>query len=593
MTVVRKKKGAIASFFVFVRGGRLVPVVIGVGALFGVMLSLFVVVASNPILMQENATVPAKRYSALVYALLGVIGMLVIAVGVLAVNVIRRQRAERGVRLRQHAMDQAGVAILIVEDSGMILYANRSAHQLFGCGGDIKGIRFESLPITCKPVPLPDVLNTLIAERVVNLTGQLTGDEHSGMTFEVVGSLVGYGGRCYGCLFLQDRSERERREIDRQQSEKMEALGQLAGGVAHDFNNQLTAIMGYGALLAARLEGTESEKHVERIVTAAERSGVLTRQLLDFSRKNAATSDTVDMHKLIGDVVGLLSRSIDKQILLETDLLADPHVVTGDSAQLQNAVLNLALNSRDAMPAGGKIVFRTSNRELTPVTVIQEGIEATPGAYLRVTVTDNGCGMNEQVLKHIFEPFFTTKTADRGTGLGLSAVFGTVHAHAGTVVVQSEEGVGSSFDIYLPVGASAGDDGNGWMDIQQTVFVVDPSPHVRQEVSAFLEEMGVSTKTFAFGERAVRALLDSEVKPTLVVLGVSCPDLTGLQTFRLMRIHDPGVRVVVMAGDGEGEKAGTFLQAGALGMVDKPLSKDAWAGPLGEWLSIEREFASA
>ena len=239
------------------------------------------------------------------------------------------------------------------------------------------------------------------------------------------------------------------------QSEKMEAIGQLAGGIAHDFNNQLSGIMGYADILAGKLTDEKFKGHAEAIVRAAKRSADLIQQLLAFARKGKYLSVPVNLHKLISEVAVLLERSIDKRITIQQILKAGPCLATGDPTQLQNVLLNIAINARDAMPEGGTIIFETAVVTLDAQYCAKHPYDITPGRYVQVCVTDNGVGMDDQTQMHIFEPFFTTKQLGRGTGMGLAAVYGTIKNHHGAINVYSEVGHGTTFKVYLPLAESA------------------------------------------------------------------------------------------------------------------------------------------
>jgi signal transduction histidine kinase len=237
----------------------------------------------------------------------------------------------------------------------------------------------------------------------------------------------------------------------RKQAEKMQALGQLAGGIAHDFNNHLSAIMGFAEILAEQVEEDSLRSYAEMIALAATRSADLTRQLLAFARKGKYMAEPVDVHSIIAEVVTFLGRSIDKRITIRQNLSADPSSILGDASQIQNALLNLAINSRDAMPGGGELTFSTSSESLDETRCKGLSLDIIPGRYIKISITDTGKGIDQKNLQHLFEPFFTTKDVGEGTGMGLAAVYGTVRNHKGGISVFSRPGQGSTFDIYLPV----------------------------------------------------------------------------------------------------------------------------------------------
>ncbi len=230
----------------------------------------------------------------------------------------------------------------------------------------------------------------------------------------------------------------------------MEAVGRLAGGIAHDFNNLLMVIQGYADLLLDRLpEGDALRRNAEQIQMAGQRATSLTRQLLAFSRKQMLAPKILNVHSVVSDMEKILRRLIGEDIQLETASPADLWLVKADRSQIEQVIMNLAVNARDAMPTGGRLTIETGNVELDS-SFTHHSIVLAPGKYVMLAVTDNGCGMDAKTQAHIFEPFFTTKEKGKGTGLGLATVYGIVKQSGGYVWVYSEPGRGTSFKIYLP-----------------------------------------------------------------------------------------------------------------------------------------------
>jgi signal transduction histidine kinase len=247
-----------------------------------------------------------------------------------------------------------------------------------------------------------------------------------------------------------DVTETKALEAQLRQAHRMEAVGTLAGGIAHDFNNLLQAVQGYAELLLMKMrEGEEGYRELTEIGRAARRGGDLTRQLLTFSRKVDSRLQPVQLHRVLNDVRMLLERTIPKMIKIELRLAEDLHSVHADSSQLEQAMMDLAVNARDAMPGGGTLTIETKNVVLDEDSARRQP-QLTPGAYVLIKVSDTGEGMDKATAEQIFDPFFTTKEVGKGTGLGLAMVYGIVKNHHGHITCRSAPGEGTSFEIYLP-----------------------------------------------------------------------------------------------------------------------------------------------
>jgi signal transduction histidine kinase len=253
------------------------------------------------------------------------------------------------------------------------------------------------------------------------------------------------------------RHERTRLEEQLRQFQKMEAVGQLAGGIAHDFNNLLTAILGYSELLRKRMHDTpDAVADLDEIQKAGERAAELTQQLLTFGRKQQLELQALDLNHVITDVENMLHRIIGDDIRLETGISSTPAIVKADRGQIEQVLLNLAVNARDAMPRGGSITIDTS-RAAPPDRVLPTGAASPPDGWVAFRIRDTGCGMSPEVQARMFEPFFTTKGLGKGTGLGLSTVYGIVSQSGGCIDVDSRPDRGTTFTIYLPASAGRGD----------------------------------------------------------------------------------------------------------------------------------------
>jgi PAS domain S-box-containing protein len=367
-------------------------------------------------------------------------------------------------------------------------------------------------------------------------------------------------------------------------SQKMEAIGQLTGGIAHDFNNMLTAIIGSLEILKRRI-GTGRYEDVQRFmdgaVSAANRAASLTHRLLSFARRQPLDPKPIDVNQLIRDLKGLLTGSLGDAISLKMDLFPTALRALSDEHQLENALLNLAVNARDAMPHGG-VVTITTTRELvaTKVRLGQEEVE--PGDYIAISMKDTGVGMSPATLEKVFEPFFTTKPVGQGTGLGLSMIYGFAKQSRGHVTIDSEVGRGTTFRLYLP--AYQGDvETRAAAPVRQVapgageaVLVVEDDSAVRSIISDVLRELGYSCIEAADGQAAIPMLM-SNTPLDLLITDVGLPGLNGRRIAETARQHRPNMKVLFVTGYAEAAtgQAG-FLEPG-MELMTKPFTLDALA----------------
>jgi two-component system, cell cycle sensor histidine kinase and response regulator CckA len=372
----------------------------------------------------------------------------------------------------------------------------------------------------------------------------------------------------------EDITERKSVEEQLRQAQKMDVVGQLAGGIAHDFNNMLTGIIGATEMLNWRLgDDPYNAKLTGVILEAATRSADLTRQLLAFSRKGKITSTPISINDCISAVVAILERTIDKRITLEVNLLAENPIVIGDPGLLQNALLNLAINARDAMDEGGTLSFATANLELGLTGGTPQQALLSPGAYLEIAVSDTGIGMTPEVLEHIYEPFFTTKDTGKGTGLGLAAVYGTVKEHNGTINVCSEPGQGTVFRVCLPSGLTLAAPVAPREETVQGkggIMLVDDEAILRLSGHCLLEELGYQVYLAEDGEQALELYARERDRIGLVILDMVMPKLSGKETFLRLKELDPEVRVLFSSGFHREGTVHELLEIGAKGFIHKP-----------------------
>ena len=377
---------------------------------------------------------------------------------------------------------------------------------------------------------------------------------------------------------MDDVTGRRLLEEQLRQSEKLQAVGALAGGIAHDFNNQLAGILGYADLLQQNLKDRpDLAEFSAMIISTAERSSRLIAQLLAFSRKGKFVSRPVNIDALVKDVVSLLSRTIDRRIRVSFDAAEGLKQVLGDATQLENAVLNITINARDAMPDGGVITVRTQIQTLGPVEAATIDADMSPGDYVTIAVNDTGIGMQPEIMERIFEPFFTTKEVGRGTGMGLAAVYGTMRNHRGGVAVKSVPGRGSTFTLYLPrtvADTSAVElspvSTVSVLSSRLTIMVVDDEDVVRLFLTDMLKDIGCTVAAFSGGFEALDYYRGHHADVDVVILDMVMPDLDGSETFHLLKEINPAVKVIVSSGYAMDGRAQDMLDNGAADFLEKP-----------------------
>ncbi len=385
-------------------------------------------------------------------------------------------------------------------------------------------------------------------------------------------------GNLYGCL-CNYRNITERKKLESQlfQAQKMEAVGQLTSGVAHDFNNILTAIIGFSSLIEMSLDRDDPRRtNLNHVLAGAYKAAELTRSLLAFSRKQIINPQPVDLNELIGKIEKFLKRIIGEDIDLITSITPDVLTINADSGQIEQILMNLAANARDAMPKGGLLSLETGTVEINADYVKLHGFGEL-GSYALISVSDTGDGMDETTCNKVFEPFFTTKEVGKGTGLGLSVVYGIIKQHNGFINVYSEPGKGTTFRIYLPLiqtavtGKSAGEE-----EIlergTETILVVDDDASLRELAEKFLGTFGYTVITAADGSEALARFRENREGIHLVIMDIIMPKMNGKDAYDEMRKINPDVKVIFISGYTRDiiHKRGVLDQS--LDFVSKPLN---------------------
>jgi PAS domain S-box-containing protein len=482
------------------------------------------------------------------------------------------QRLEHQVRISdkkyRSVMDHASDAIFILDLEGRILEANRSAEVMLGLSRDqLRGADYRRFALAEDRDEVARHLARLAAtgsERAGSHRLAGTGDRQ--FEVELSGSVVEIAGIRVLLAIVRDVTERNRLEDQLRQVQKMEAIGQLAAGVAHDFNNLITIVKGYAQItLRALKPGDPLRAGIEQIEKASDRATALTRQLLSFSRRQVVRPRLIDLDAVVAEMEPMLRRLVGEDIDLA--VVRDPALgrVQAHEEQMEQILLNLVVNARDAMPDGGRLTIETADVELDEAYARQHvGVEA--GGYVMLAVSDTGCGMDSRTQAHIFEPFFTTKEAGKGTGLGLSTVYGIVKQSRGNVWVYSEVGRGTTFKVYLPraVEIDAGSGGDGRADVSdgraattagralgrgtETVLVVEDEEMVRSLIRSVLADRGYTVLEAAAGVDAATLGAGHAGPIHLVLSDVVLPQQSGPALFEALARGRPRLRVLYMSG---------------------------------------------
>jgi two-component system cell cycle sensor histidine kinase/response regulator CckA len=473
-------------------------------------------------------------------------------------DITERKSAEQALQRLATAMDQAGDGIGLFGPDGTVVYANRSFSAMMDTDHrHVVGRSIESLLVD------PGDLSMLTAVQESVLSGEVwrgrfRGPRQDGSqrvrdatvspVRDEAGAVQGYVG------VLRDVTREVRLEEDLLHAQRIEGLGRLAGGLAHDFNNLLTVISGYGEILLSHIgEDPTATEALSQIRESADRGSQLVRRLLAFSRRQALKPQILDANAMIEDLAKMLRRTIGEHV--ELDVRLDPQLapVQADRAELEQLLLNLALNARDAMPRGGYLTFETHNVDIQNARARELGLEA--GSFVAISISDTGLGMDEATRARVFEPFFTTKEVGRGVGLGLSMAFGVAKQSGGTIDVVSAPGRGSIFTLYLPRVDSAPGASPALPDplptSQQrraTVLLVEDDETVRNLARAALEERGFEVLDAADGEVALALARSQEKEIHLLLSDLVMPRMSGVELYERLSSIQPGLRVLYVSG---------------------------------------------
>ncbi len=480
--------------------------------------------------------------------------------------------------LLENLFENSTEAIGVVDCQGRFMKINRRTEEIFGYSRhELIGEKFHKLYADKNELNELLILlrkNRVVREKEIKMVlrnGEIVPMEMS------ISLLYDSGGQLLGSV-AHARDLREKKSLEAQllQAQKMEAIGILAGGIAHDFNNLLTTIKGYSQILLMdeQLRATEGEA-LQEIERAASRAGELVSHLLTFSRKVERTSKLVNLNDVIENVTKLLKRSLPKNIELDVKFDTDIASIRTDPVQMEQIILNLAVNAKDAMPDGGKLEIKTENVELSEKES-KRFVDAQPGKYVLLSVGDTGYGIPKEMLNKIFDPFFTTKEVGKGTGLGLSIVYGIVKSHKGIIDVESEVGKGTRFKIYLPAEYETGDinvsleKNNELPGGQEKIMIVDDEESVARVAMQILTRFGYEVVWAHCGEEAIRLFREANDPFDLVILDYMMPKMDGLACMEEIKKIDQKAKILFATGFVSDMPFEQLCELGATDIIQKP-----------------------
>lgn len=499
-------------------------------------------------------------------------------------------------------LDAAVDSIVTIDSSAIVQSANKSAEKLFGYPVDEMVGRNVSILM---PDPWASRHDGYIRryretgeKRIIGLGREVEGRKKDGSIFPMHLSVTEFWANdsVFYCGIIHDLTDRKNAERALERSQRLEAAGQLTGGVAHDFNNLLTVITGNLELLEPQLDEPEQKALLREAQAAAEMGADLTSQLLAFARRGLLQPEVIDVNRMVQNLTSMLKRTLGGHIELQTALYTGLWATCVDPGKFENALINLAVNARDAMPTHGSLIIETSNVVIdAQYTAVEIGIAA--GDYVRISVSDTGFGMADTTLQRAFEPFFTTKPAGRGTGLGLSMVYGFAKQSGGNVTIYSEEEIGTTINVYLPrhaveeEPAKALHDGLKSDDNQgagELILVVEDDPRVCRLTLERLKILNYRTVSASDGGEALE-ILDGTDGIDLVFTDLAMPGgISGYDVADHVRRHYPGIAILLTSGYAEDLMNAEKLGAHSIQLLRKPYKQSDLARLLREVLEMHR-----
>ena len=512
----------------------------------------------------------------------------------------RKQAAEERIRLAT-AVEQAAESVIISDRKGTIHYVNPAFERLSGFSSeDIVGKNFRILKSESHDETFYREMWQTISSGTA-WSGRISNRMKDGSLrqFETtISPLRDKNGAIVNFVSVnRDVTQEVALESQLFQAQKMEAVGTLAGGIAHDFNNLLQVIQGYTEVLQSEVGRSKSGlEALQKIHRSAKRGAELTRQLLTFSRKVQSERRPLDLNREVEQVKTLLERTIPKMIEIELFLSESPAVVSADPIQVEQAIMNLAVNAKDAMPEGGKIIIETERVKLDE-QFCKTHLGARPGEYVLLSISDTGHGMDREILEHVFEPFYTTKGVGKGTGLGLAMVYGIVKNHEGYILCYSEISTGTTFKIYLPAMEQSGqrqkaDDMEDLFENgDETILLVDDEEYIRELGVELLTDAGYNVLTATDGEEGLGLYRREQKKIDLIILDLVIPGMGGKKCYEEILKINPKAKILIVSGYSANGPGKVALEAGAKGFVGKPFDVSHLLEKIREILDEDSEMS--